>query len=91
MRYKVTFVVGVVIGYVLGTRAGRERYEQIKRATSRFADNPRVHEAAGAMQTKAVDLTGTATHKVAEKLHLGGHDDEVTTPAADRLNGAAPS
>lgn len=90
MRYKVTFVVGVVLGYVLGSRAGRERYEQIKRATSRLADNPTVQEAAGAVQTKAVDLTGTARHKVAEKLHRGGHD-EVTTPAGDRLNGAAPS
>ena len=30
MRGKVGIVVGLAIGYVLGTRAGRERYEQIK-------------------------------------------------------------
>ncbi|MFT3797553.1 hypothetical protein [Microbacterium sp.] len=32
MRGKVGIVVGLAIGYVLGSRAGRERYEQIKSA-----------------------------------------------------------
>lgn len=31
MRGKIAFVIGAAIGYVCGTRAGRERYEQIKR------------------------------------------------------------
>lgn len=30
MRGKAGLIVGLAIGYVLGTRAGRERYEQIK-------------------------------------------------------------
>lgn len=30
MRGKLLFVVGLATGYVLGSRAGRERYEQIK-------------------------------------------------------------
>ncbi|MBD7957566.1 hypothetical protein H9651_07930 [Microbacterium sp. Sa4CUA7] len=30
MRGKVGLIVGLAAGYVLGTRAGRERYEQIK-------------------------------------------------------------
>ncbi|MGG7464316.1 hypothetical protein [Plantibacter sp. YIM 135347] len=31
MKGKILFVVGGLTGYVLGTRAGRERYEQIKK------------------------------------------------------------
>lgn len=31
MKGKIAFVVGAAVGYVLGSRAGRERYEQIKR------------------------------------------------------------
>ena len=31
MRGKIGLVVGLGVGYVLGTRAGRERYEQIKK------------------------------------------------------------
>src|SRR6478752_3494196 len=30
MRGKVGLIIGLAVGYVLGTRAGRERYEQIK-------------------------------------------------------------
>lgn len=30
MKGKIAFVLGAAVGYVLGTRAGRERYEQIK-------------------------------------------------------------
>ena len=32
MRGKFLFIVGLAIGYVFGTRAGRKRYEQIKAA-----------------------------------------------------------
>ena len=31
MKGKIAFVLGAAVGYVLGTRAGRQRYEQIKR------------------------------------------------------------
>ena len=30
MRGKAAVVIGLAVGYVLGTRDGRERYEQIK-------------------------------------------------------------
>jgi len=33
---KIVFALGMLVGYVLGTRAGRERYEQIKRAAATF-------------------------------------------------------
>ncbi|CCH77427.1 hypothetical protein BN12_1950002 [Nostocoides japonicum T1-X7] len=31
---KTPFILGVAVGYVLGARAGRERYEQIKRSAA---------------------------------------------------------
>jgi hypothetical protein len=36
---KLTLLAGVAIGYVLGSRAGRERYEQIKAGASKVAHN----------------------------------------------------
>ena len=41
------FVLGLAAGYVLGARAGRERYEQILRAYRRLVDHPLVQGAAG--------------------------------------------
>jgi len=42
MRGKILFAAGLGIGYVLGTRAGRERYEQLKSAALGFWNDPRV-------------------------------------------------
>lgn len=36
MRGKLGLIAGLATGYVLGTRAGRERYEQISRAASKL-------------------------------------------------------
>ena len=41
MRYKATLVIGIAAGYVLGARAGRQRYEQIKRLTPDREEEPR--------------------------------------------------
>lgn len=53
-------VIGIAIGYVLGSRAGRERYEQIKRWSRRVADNPAVQGLAGMVRAEASE----ALHKV---------------------------
>lgn len=42
MRGKILLVVGLAAGYVLGARAGRERYEDIKRAARKLWNDPRV-------------------------------------------------
>jgi hypothetical protein len=46
MRYRLTFIGGVVVGYVLGARAGRERYEQLRKSAQRVVQNPAVRNAA---------------------------------------------
>ena len=48
--------LGFVIGYVAGSKAGRERYEQIARLSSKVADHPAVQGAAGALQAKVSNL-----------------------------------
>lgn len=40
MRFRAGLLVGLATGYVLGARAGRERYEQIKRLSSEVAKHP---------------------------------------------------
>ena len=42
MRTKATFLAGFATGYVLGSRAGRERYEQIRRSAKAVAASPAV-------------------------------------------------
>jgi hypothetical protein len=68
MRYKAMFAAGLAIGYVLGTRAGRERYEQIKRAAQRVADSPSVQEAAGLVGAQASKVAGKAKDLAGDKF-----------------------
>ena len=46
------FLLGAAIGYVLGARAGRERYEQLKRTYQRVSDHPAVQGAAGIVRAQ---------------------------------------
>ena len=42
MGFKTGLLVGFGVGYVLGTKAGRERYEELKASWDQFVGNPSV-------------------------------------------------
>ncbi|MFD4670102.1 hypothetical protein ACFWNN_10225 [Lentzea sp. NPDC058450] len=83
-------LVGVAIGYVLGAKAGRERYDQIVRLWHRFIENPTVRRTAAQAKDKAFeaavqakDLAADAAEKAAEKApwrHQDETNGKVTTP-----------
>ena len=55
MRIKLGFLVGFGAGYVLGAKAGTERYEQLRRLYGNLISSPQFREASG----KAKDAVGT--------------------------------
>jgi hypothetical protein len=73
---KLSLLIAAGIGYVLGSRAGRERYEQIKRMATRVKDDPRVQEKAH----QAADLAKEKAPLVKEKVTTaaGAAADKVT-------------
>lgn len=83
---KLTILMSGAVGYVLGTRAGRERYEQIKEMATKVKEDPRVQEKtqkatdlarekAPVVKDKVQGAAGTATAKV--KDTTGGSDDPL--------------
>ncbi len=46
------FLLGAAVGYVLGAKAGHERYEQLKRTYQRVSDHPAVQGAAGVVRAR---------------------------------------
>jgi hypothetical protein len=68
MRYRLTFVAGLLLGYVLGTRAGRERYEQMKKSARQFAENPAVRNTAESAAQQGREYAGRAFHAVSTKV-----------------------
>ena len=55
MKGKILFVAGLGLGYVLGTRAGREKYEQLKTAAMKFWNDPRVQRQVDAAESFVKD------------------------------------
>ncbi len=87
---KLLLIGAAAAGYVLGTKAGRERYEQIKTQSSKLWNSgpvqQGVHEAEGvakqaasAAGAKVADAASTAGSKVAAKVK---GDDEPSGSAA---------
>lgn len=74
MRGKVLFVVGLGVGYVLGTRAGRRRYDQIKAAAQNIWESEPVQWGVHQVQDYAGDVAGNV---------LDGAKKVFTTVAAD--------
>jgi hypothetical protein len=58
MKGKILFVVGLGVGYVLGTRAGRERYEQMRAAAEKVWNQPSVQQGVGTVKDFASARVG---------------------------------
>ena len=64
---KLTLIAAGAAGYVLGARAGRERYEQIADGARRVMRNPRVQSARQQAQDAVAEQAAAARDVVVEK------------------------
>ncbi|MEU7996022.1 hypothetical protein AB0B83_11860 [Micromonospora sp. NPDC049060] len=94
MRGKMMFLGGLAAGFVLGARAGREKYEELVIRGRKVLDHPTVQEAAGVAQAQATRLYSEGKDKLGqsklgEKLSSNGHKQELT--AADDAFAGTPA
>ena len=82
---KLTLLAAGAAGYVLGARAGRERYEQIAAGARSFAGNPKVQAAKQQAQDTISEQAAAAGSVVAEKAK------ETASAAADKVRGSSDS
>jgi hypothetical protein len=78
---------GFAAGYVMGSKAGRERYEQIRQAASDFVHTPVVAD----VQVKAKKLAERGAEAIAVKTGLSSADDRTSDDRpADTVAMATP-
>lgn len=99
MRGKLWFLGGAAVGFVIGARAGRERYDQLTRAARSLWDHPTTQEAAGVVQEQASRLYSRGREtvgdrlshtKVGQKLGHRGAPERETAPGPSGAPGTAP-
>lgn len=97
--YRITFIGGLAIGYVLGAQAGRERYEQLKQLARKAAESPAMQQTAGALQAQASATAKSAKDKAATGMRKGAAKVNSKRSASGKAsrsstsvagNGAAP-
>jgi hypothetical protein len=79
MRGKLMFISGLAAGFVLGSRAGREKYEEIRANAKKVWEHPTVQEAAGVAQAQA------------NKLYTEGKDKLGQSKLGEKLQSSSTS
>jgi hypothetical protein len=74
---KLSLLVGGAVGYVLGAKAGRERYEDIVRIARRVGGSQTVQASAGVLQGQLDALSRRARSVVGAKVAGGSPDGGV--------------
>lgn len=67
MSGKLWFAAGLAVGYVLGTRAGRDKYEEIVKNARKVWEHPTVQEAAGVVQAQSQRLVSEGRRKLEQQ------------------------
>jgi hypothetical protein len=96
MRGKLMFISGLAAGFVLGSRAGREKYEEIRANAKKVWEHPTVQEAAGVAQAQANKLYTEGKDKInqsklGEKMHTTGSSSTTTDTTTTELTGSSNS
>ena len=102
MKGKIGIVVGLAAGYVLGSRAGRDRYEQIKDRAQKLWETDSVQKqvdkvkeigssAAQALPSALWDGAVKATKAASKKASSGEKLDGAGRPGTAPTTGAAAS
>ncbi len=81
----VSLAAGLAVGYVLGARAGREKYNQIAETARRWAGQPPVVRAQAAVTDALADVKEAIADTAAKS---GGTKARKSSAASTSVNGS---
>ncbi|WP_216363672.1 YtxH domain-containing protein [Subtercola boreus] len=86
MKGKILFVIGLGVGYVAGSAAGRKRYEQIKSKADAAWNQPQVQKAVHNAEAFVADRAPIVQEKLADAVKAA---PGVIKDAAAKVRGTA--
>ena len=92
MYGKLAVAAGFAAGYVLGSKAGRQRYEEIVAQARKVAGNETVQSTAGVLQAKGSDLVEKAKQSdIASKVKQTVSKDSTPDYGTEAVYDAPPT
>jgi hypothetical protein len=100
MPFRFSFIAGFAVGFVAGSAAGRERYEQLKNLGQQAANHPAVQRATQTAGAKANQFSKAAMPKLTEtaksgaskvRERIGGGQQQSDGSDASGVNGVGPA
>ncbi len=90
MSGKLWLAGGLAAGYVLGTRAGRARYDQITDTVRKVKDDPAVANALEIVQNQAEKIYANGRAAVNDKLGVARAERQAAEVRADDYAATTP-
>jgi hypothetical protein len=87
---KLSFLAGFGAGYVLGAKAGRERYEQIQKAWANAKENPQLQGVAGMAQARADAVVSSVKTRMGRDDSGGPRPSSSTSSTPPSTPGTVP-
>jgi hypothetical protein len=91
VKGKILFVAGLGLGYVLGTRAGREKYEELRTAALKVWNDPRVQKQVDNVEEFVKDKAPDVAEFVSDNAKKVVAQVSGKKPAARRPSTAKPA
>ena len=85
---KLGMVVGGAVGYVLGAKAGRERYEQITASARQLLDKPQVKKVMDSVPGDLGARVEQVANKAADKVQEAGDKVAASGPGTSGTSGS---
>jgi hypothetical protein len=90
MRFRLGLVTGFATGYYLGTRAGRQRYDQINRTVARLRRTDAFEQAAERAKTVVEEGVEKARAMVPNRAANGHNKGNYTDGSGSHITGSGP-
>ncbi|MBF0672198.1 MAG: YtxH domain-containing protein [Salinibacterium sp.] len=96
MRGKILILTGLAVGYVLGARAGRQRYEDIKSKATQLWNDPRVQTKVEAVEDFAKDKAPEVADFISDNAkkvvsQVGGKKKSSSSSSSSNTSASKPS
>jgi len=91
VKGKILFVAGLGLGYVLGTRAGREKYEELRTAALKVWNDPRVQKQVDAVEDFVKDKAPEVAEFVSDNAKKVVSQVSGKKPAPRTSSGTKPT